>query len=256
MYNKEEIKKELSSLTKMNKQAREKKANSKGFKNYDGYKASLLFILQNLEDEEVKPTIHIVDIIDCSASMRGSKINSAVKGINKGILNLKEDKIANYTYTLCDFSDSRDINFKYVQYPLDKVNKINFSSRGMTALYDAIGITLEKVIQLKESDEKVLVNIYTDGDENCSKHYTSILIKDLIDELKSEGVTVTFIGTKMDTEYAIKTLGIERTNTSSYDGTAEGLKMSMEKTIVARAAYSTAVANGQDVSIGFYKNVN
>lgn len=205
---------------------------------------------------KVKPTIHIVDIIDCSGSMSGEKIRSAVLGINNGIENLRKDTKANYKYTLCDFSDSRDINFKYSNSDLIDVKSINFGDRGMTALYDAIGITLNKVNQFKDSKDKVLVNIYTDGGENGSISYSESSINQLINELKSKGFTVTFIGTERDTMNVISKLGIDKSNTLSYDGSAQGLKMSMEKTVTARAMYSTAVADGQDVSKGFYKNIN
>lgn len=205
---------------------------------------------------KVKPTIHVVDIIDCSGSMRGEKIRSAVSGINNGVENLRKDTKANYKYTLCDFSNNRDINFKYSNSDLINVESINFEDRNLTALYDAIGITLNKVNHFKDSKDKVLVNIYTDGGENDSISYTEVSVNHLINELKSEGFTVTFIGTEIDTMNVINKLGIDESNTLSYDGSAQGLKMSMEKTITARALYFAGVADGVDVSEGFYKNIN
>lgn len=202
-----------------------------------------------------KPIIHIVDIIDCSGSMYGNKIKSAVEGINRGINSLRKNEIVDYTYTLCDFSDSGDVNFKYTQSPLSVVGSINFIDRGMTALYDAIGVTLNKIKLLKKPNEKVLVNIYTDGEENDSKIYTSISVNNLITMLKSDGFTITFIGIEKDVNNIIKRLGIHDSNTLAYDGSAKGLEMSMEKTFAARETYSRSVVDGEDVSTGFYKNI-
>ena len=202
-----------------------------------------------------KPIIHIVDIIDCSDSMNGHKIKSAIEGINRGIDNLKKDKTVDYTYTLCDFSSRYNISFKYTKCPLSAVNSVYLTSRGKTALYDAIGMTLDKIKLSKKPDEKVLVNIYTDGDENDSEIYTSDSLNILITMLKSDGFTITFIGIVKDINSIIKKLNIHDSNTLAYDGSAKGLEMSLEKTITARKRYSKSVVDGEDVSTGFYKNI-
>ena len=68
-------------------------------------------------------------------------------------------------------------------------------------------------------------------------------------------VTVTFIGTDFDVENVISRLGIDKSNTLSYDGTAKGLEASFDATIASRVEYSTNVVQGKDVSRGFYKNI-
>lgn len=250
----------LKSLKSANKDRKLKLANSNGYETVEEYKTFLESnIITTVEFEEeviekeitIIPTIHIVDIIDCSGSMRGDKINNAVKGINDGITKLREEEGVNYTYTICDFSEWRDINFKYVQEPLSNISNIKFNSRGTTALYDAIGKSLTK---LKAVTDKVLVNIYTDGEENDSKEFKFDNISALIEELKSN-FTVTFIGTDRDVKFMIKKMKLDETNTLKYDGSAKGLAETMTMNSVARSAYTSSVIKGEDVSTGFYKNI-
>lgn len=201
------------------------------------------------------PTIHVVDILDASGSMSGLKIKNAIIGINKGITALKVDTAkVKYTYSLTDFSDN--FIFKYVTVPLSGVSEFNTTSRGSTALFDAIGKTVEKVKSSVKKDHKVLVNIYTDGQENSSREFNATAINTLIKSLSEQGWTFTFIGTKSDVEYAQSMLSIHDSNTLVYDGTGAGLEKSLNKTVQSRSMYSAKVSAGEDVSKGFYKDIN
>lgn len=200
------------------------------------------------------PTIHVVDILDLSSSMNGPKLQSAIAGINSGVERLREDETlgnANYTYSLCTFSDYDKIRHPYLKTALNKVEKFKSDAQGMTALNDAIGKTLEV---FEASTNKVLINIYTDGDENNSKLYSHNSIKSLIKSVEGN-ITVTFIGTKFDVETVVSRLGINESNTLAYDGTGDGLAKTMSATRSARTQFATMVSEGKDVSIGFYKNV-
>ncbi len=253
----------LASFKRSNKYRKLVLAERAGYKNTDDYKKYLENqingVVEDVKPAKVvkttkkKPTIHIVDIIDCSGSMCGGKIKSAVVGINNGIKELKVDKKVNYSYTLCHFSGSSDIQFKYLNAKLDEIDYISFVDRGMTALYDAIGFTLTKVKKEILRNEKVLVNIYTDGGENGSQHYTAVKISEMIKELKD--FTVTFIGTNQDVKNVIQNLSIAESNTLTYDGSAKGLANSLSLNSIARSSFSKSVTKGADVSVGFYKNV-
>ena len=200
------------------------------------------------------PTIHIVDVLDSSGSMMGGKHDAALKGINSGIKDLKESKVrVNYTYTLVDFST--DVRFVHTKDKLLSVGKVACGTRSSTALFDAIGDAIVKVSPGAVKDDKVLVNIYTDGQENSSRRYTAHDISGFIDQLSTSGWTFTFIGTPGDVAYATNILKIHESNTLSYDGTAKGLEKSLTATRSSRTAYSTAVQDGLDVSVGFYKNI-
>lgn len=264
----------LQDLTKANKARKLKLAQKAGFQTAENYRDHLKDLIAggsglkpNLEGEAdnlvssqtptVKPTIHIVDIIDCSASMSGAKIKNAVKGINSGIEKLKTESDVNYTYTICDFSWSNDINFKHVLSNIVDVNGVNFSDRGNTALRDAIGQTLDLMKdKVKDNSEKVLVNIYTDGEENGSQSYTEAKVAKMIDQLQKENFTITFIGTGRDVDRVIRDFKLHASNTLKYDGSAQGLATSLQSTEGARGVFKSKVLKGEDVTMGFYKDIN
>jgi hypothetical protein len=199
--------------------------------------------------------IHIVDILDSSGSMYGPKINAAIKGINHGVKDLQTDKNpVSYTYTLCDFSE--DIIFRQVMTRIHMVPLFEGETRGSTSLFDAIGRTIELVGEKWNKGEKVLVNIYTDGQENSSRHFTADKIDTLIKSWSECGWTFTFIGTANDVAYAQSRLSIKDSNTLVYDGTAKGLEKSFVANSTARSNYSSKVSRGEDVSEGFYKDIN
>lgn len=250
----------IASIKKMNKTARE------GFAKRNGFSSSIDYIehlkgnpTKSTSDIKVKkalPVVHVVDILDVSGSMSGSKISSALSGVNEGIKALIKETKVDYTYSLVAFSSWNDIRKIVTFQKPSTVGKISLKTRDLTALYDAIGSTLKAVKAAKNDKDKVLINIYTDGGENDSKVYDKQETSKLIEKYAKLGFTVTFIGTVQDTETAIKDLKIKKSNTLSYDGTADGLSKTMTATNNMRAVYASAVSNGEDVSIGFYKNFN
>lgn len=264
----------LQDLTKANKARKLKLAQKAGFQTAEDYRDHLKDLIAggtglqpNLQAQPdtvatpqpptVKPTIHVVDIIDCSASMAGDKIKNAVKGINSGIEKLKAEDDVNYTYTICDFSYDTDINFRYVLNDIDKVSTVNFTDRGNTALRDAIGKTLTLIQEkVTNQDEKVLVNIYTDGEENGSRKYSESQIATMIDKLQKQNYTITFIGTDRDVERVVKAYKLHASNTLKYDGSAKGLEVTLDSTSIARSSFKSKVLRGEDVTMGFYKDIN
>lgn len=260
----------LKSFKQYNKEAREKKAIKEGFADATHYITYLESIITGTysgltpilppksgtsKKPTSRPTIHIVDVLDASGSMSGGKFTAALKGINEGLSALLKDTAAvNYTHSLCDFSDD-------IRIPFVKRNRGSFAyyesiTRGSTSLFDAIGETIEQInVDLKSTD-KVLINIYTDGQENSSRKYNRTQISSLIRDLSKVGWTFTFIGTAVDTKFATDNLNMDESNSLVYDGTAEGLAKSFVTNSLARSAYGAKVAAGEDVSLGFYKDIN
>lgn len=269
---------ELKALKRSNKQAREVRATKRGFKSSVDYMKAL----QDLVDGKVvhdnttgskttkkkntskssskKPTIIVIDVLDRSGSMgallnSNSKIANAVKGINSGVEKLKEDESilgVEYKHVFIHFDTKICIsNLESIK----NVGYLSVDGRGGTALNDAIMSAISMAMKHKKDGDKVLINIYTDGGENASKEFTYADVKKEISLVEKLGVTVTFIGTKYDTNSAIKNYGLHDSNTAVYDGTAKGLESMMQLTNSARAEYSTKVVKNEDVTRGFYKKI-
>lgn len=201
-------------------------------------------------------TVHNVHILDASTSMNnGGKIKAALQGINEETRFLKEDRTVNYTNTLISFSGSFDCKTHTYMTPIAQATDVDIRTRGMTALHDAIGITLTRLRTSKKYDEKVLVKIFTDGGENDSKSWNGDRVKALIAELETEGFTIVFVGTTQDTATAITQYNLHASNTMSHDNTSRGITESFRTSNSATLSYSKKVAKGQDVKVGFFKQV-
>jgi uncharacterized protein YegL len=275
--------KALASFKKANLLRRDKLAKEAGYANADLYKAFLEGMIgspsQTISDAKVdatpkpakvkkekvvkvKPRIVMIDILDVSTSMRdGDKIGKAVSGIKEALVALKGSKEpVDYFYGITTFSYPQYIDVARIEKLSSSTAVPKFEMRGATALYDAIGKTLNMLTDMKRSadfkDAKVLVNIYTDGEENSSKAFRSATIKSMISELEKDGFTITFVGTHEDVKEIQKDINIHASNTLGYDGTAKGLQTAMSVTLDSRFAYVSNVVQGKEVTRGFYKTVN
>lgn len=255
---KELFKNLLADFKKANKERKEKLAKKAGYNSSAEYE---LFLSRMILDDIIpvttsveKPIIHIVDIVDCSGSMQGGKIRVAESGVNKGVKELQKVTDVIYKYTLCTFSYPSEIHLVHRKNDISNIRTNHFRASGNTALYDAIGMVFDE-FRGKPNDEKVLINIYTDGEENASRIWTASSTSRLIEGNKDRGITVTFIGLQRDVDRVIANLKVEDSNTFVYNGTAAELDMAIGTTISARTTYSMSVLAGEDVSKGFYKNI-
>lgn len=130
----------------------------------------------------------IVCIIDASGSMENGKDKEAVIGFNNFIAEQRKlvDRTANVSVTLFDHKNK----FLCKSVSIDKVPNLvlgkNYVPGGMTALYDAIGKTIDAVgkrlSETPEEDrpENVIVVILTDGEENSSRIYSGSVISEMV----------------------------------------------------------------------------
>lgn len=242
----------LTSLKKANKTVRERMAGNAGFKTYAAYR----IYLENGEKED-KPTIHIVNILDVSGSMEGDKFNNALTGIFKETKEFKNSDEINYLTTLYTFSWYSEILEHFFKKPVGIISlKPILRCSGMTALYDAIGKVLIKTKNLHSVNEKVLVNIFTDGEENNSKIWNAPKVKNLIKECKELGFTITFVGTGYDVNRMKKVLDIDDSNTLVHDNTGESVEKAFKTRSAATKNFSEKVLKGEDTLLGFYKSTN
>ena len=124
---------------------------------------------------------------------------------------------------------------KYSATPIDEVKEItkeDYIACGCTALYDAMGEMISELKRKVTLEDRVLVTVITDGYENASIHWNGPQIKSLVEELRHEGWTFTYIGANQDVEAVAGSMGIR--NTLSFDTTDEGTKEMFQKDIIAR----------------------
>ena len=111
-----------------------------------------------------------------------------------------------------------------------------------TPLYDAMGFTLtamRKYVKDME-DAAVVVTIITDGYENSSREYNGLTIKALIEKLRKEGWTFTYMGANQDATEVAMSMSIR--NARNFDYNSEGTRESMRKDPSTRMNFFSRLA--------------
>lgn len=103
--------------------------------------------------------------------------------------------------------------------------------RGMTALLDAIGRTIDDVgRRLAATEEarrpvKVIVAMLTDGMENASKDYTNARISEMIGHQKEKyGWEFIFLAANQDAIATARSMSISAEDAISYDASPAGVR--------------------------------
>lgn len=219
------------------------------------------------------PTIHNVHILDASGSMTGGKYINALAGINQEIEDMRKDG-EGVTQTIIEFDSGHtgkaDIKTHYFMTPA--VNCYRVTGKGAdggTPLYQTVGETIEKILTHMKSGDKVLLKVFTDGEENSSQgKYRNIgssynpkseeltkLIKMVED---NHNFTVTFIGTERDVQHMVHNIGLMASNTMSHMNTPESINTSYSMSRGATVAYRKAMyagASQDELKGNFFKRV-
>lgn len=176
-------------------------------------------------DKLMKTRIFNLIIIDESGSMQSIK-TAAIDSVNETIQTIrsaqKKHEEQEHFVSLVTFND--DVKTVYECVPVDEVKELTaetYQPDCCTALYDAMGISLNALRKKVAEDDKALVTVVTDGYENASKEYSGKAIKALVDELKTKGWVFAYIGANQDVEAVAATISI--TNTLKFSATSAGV---------------------------------
>lgn len=187
----------------------------------------------------MKTRIFNLIIIDESGSMQSIK-KEAIDNVNETIQTIRaaaqkyEDQ--EYIVSLVTFHD--DVKTVYecmsVRY-VEELTAETYQPKCCTALYDAMGMSLNALRPKVAETDKVLVTVVTDGYENASKEYDGKAIKSLVDELKAKGWVFAYIGANQDVEKVAATISI--TNVMNFEATHQGTMMMSTKLNTARSRF-------------------
>lgn len=200
--------------------------------------------------EKLDP-VRIVFILDRSTSMEQMR-DEAIQGFNIFVKAQQElPGKANFSFVLFD----TDVVLVYDNANIKKIpllDRETYKPQGMTALYDAIGYTVERYKYAKKS-EKTIVAVLTDGQENASRKYNAFNVQQMLKEVQDEGKwEVLFLGANLDTAKFANSTGIKLNNTTGYDYTKKGLV-----DVIASASYATSAMRGATLNVnGSIMNAN
>lgn len=176
----------------------------------------------------------LIFILDRSGSMSGLE-SDTIGGFNSLIEKQKKEAgEAIITTVLFDneYQILHDrINLKGITPMTDK----EYYVRGCTALLDAIGKTINKIINVQRHTsednraEKVMFVIITDGMENSSNEYTYSKIKKLIETQKSKyNWEFLFLGANIDAIDTAAKFGITEDKAANYHADSHGTMVNYE----------------------------
>jgi uncharacterized protein YegL len=148
------------------------------------------------------------------------------------------------------------VDFDVDVHDISEITEDEYRPGGGTALYDAIGMTIDKFndhYDFSDPNTGVLFVILTDGEENSSQKYMgkegNKIIKDRIDELKNTGKwTFTFMGT----EDALKYVGDFAFSKAAYVQSFDGMEDMKLRHMAATKSYFAARSMGETAVADFY----
>lgn len=181
-----------------------------------------------------KGLTELVFILDRSGSMCGLE-NDTIGGYNS-MLDKQKNEPGEAIVTTVLFDDRYEllhdrINLTGIKLLTDK----EYYTRGSTALLDAIGKTINKIINVQrnteenEQAENIVFVITTDGMENSSREYDYQKIRKLIEHQKSKyGWEFIFLGANIDAEGTAERFGVGKDRAATYNADKEGTLLNYE----------------------------
>lgn len=155
---------------------------------------------------------YICFVLDSSGSMI-SQQDRVIAGFNEFLSEQKKIK-DNSSLTLVQFDTTATTIYLDVDLAkAEDLSRKSYNPKGFTALYDAVGTTIKSIENKVGKTDRVIVAIFTDGQENSSHEYSSSTIRKMITEKEGQGNwTFTFMGVDKDSWAVGQTLGIQKGN--------------------------------------------
>jgi uncharacterized protein YegL len=189
--------------------------------------------------------VEIVFVLDMSGSMSGLE-NDTIGGYNSFLSKQRELDEPCYVTTLLF-----DNHFVYLH---DRINikdvnlltKNDYQPSGSTALFDALGYSINKTINVCKSTSgvkrRVIFVIITDGYENASIRFTERDVKHLISSQRNErNFEFVFLGANIDSKSFGEDLGFNKDYCQDYKNTPKGVRKNFD--IMARVVKKAVMEN-------------
>lgn len=192
----------------------------------------------------MKTRVFNLIILDESGSMQRIK-KEAIDSVNETVQTIcaaeKKNNDQEHFVSLITFNDTVRVIYDCV--PAGKVRELTadaYIPTCNTALYDAMGMSLNALRHKVTKADRILVTVVTDGYENASREYSGKAIKALVDELKSLGWVFAYIGANQDVEQVAASISI--TNAMAFQTTSEGTRNMSRCANRSRANFFTRLA--------------
>lgn len=181
---------------------------------------------RNLIEENIT---EVVFVLDRSGSMSGLE-SDTIGGFNSMLRKQKKQEGKAFITTVL-FDDEYQLLHDHLELSsVKELTEEDYYTRGTTALYDAVGLTIKKIENIVRNyrKEKVIFVIITDGLENASQEFTGKKIRDMIREKKNRNWEFVFIGANIDAESVAEDIGISRKRAVNFIADSRGVRNNFE----------------------------
>ncbi|MCL2468283.1 MAG: VWA domain-containing protein [Micrococcales bacterium] len=179
-------------------------------------------------DETWDQRTEIVFIVDRSGSMCGLEADT-IGGFASTLATLQADPGQARVTTVLFDHEYELLHDRVDLAAVAPLTRDDYWVRGSTALLDAIGRTVDKIVRVQRSvarkyrADKVMVVIITDGQENSSRHYALFQVRDMVRrQQEKHGWEFLFLGANMDAIDVATSVGIRPTHATNYVPDARG----------------------------------
>lgn len=190
-------------------------------------------------------SVSVFILLDRSGSM-GSKWIETLGALNGYVEKLGNDKTGESHVTLATFHWTDSLAFDVIRDNVtsaewEKVVHGEAPPGGYTPLFDAIG----RIVNLadKKNDNRTVIAIITDGEENSSRELSREAAGRLFDKCKGKGWQVVFLGADFDAFNQASSVGINRSMT--INTSAVNLGATMDSLVSNTMSYR---ASGQSMA--------
>ena len=179
--------------------------------------------------------LELVFILDRSGSMHGLT-DDTIGGYNAVLDKQKAEKSDIVVTTVLFNSRSTILHDRVPAAEAPHITRDDYEAHGTTALYDAVGSTIDHIesvhryIRPEDVPEKTLFVITTDGKENASHLFTGEQVRKRIEKKRTEsGWEFIFLAANIDTDEAAGEIGIDRSRAASFTAESRGIRAMYKK---------------------------
>lgn len=173
-------------------------------------------------------TTELVFILDRSGSMSGLE-DDTIGGYNAMLKKQQGEEGEAFVTTVLFDDDYEILHYRTNIKGIKGITEKEYYVRGSTALLDAIGKTINKIVNAtkhtskEHQADKVIFVITTDGMENASREYDNRKIKNMIEHQKNRyNWEFIFLGANIDAISTARDLGINEDRAVNYHADSEG----------------------------------
>ena len=168
--------------------------------------------------------MHCYFLLDRTGSM-ASMGDAVKKGFNDFVQQQRAQPGSMYM-TLAQFNSENPFELRFTSTDVRTVPPLHvFEPRGTTPLYDALHALIGHALEAErhQSEREVVIAVFSDGQENASRHHKREDVFRLIERQRRLGWTFVFLGANQDAFAASRSLSMSKGATSNYVPDSRGM---------------------------------